>query len=419
MKKVIFFIVFFLLLISSYADNFSLKNLLDIVEKKNPEIQKYYILWKSARSKADGQGILPDPQIKFSYFVNSIETRVGPQIGSFGIVQAFPWFGKLKLEKDISLKNADILFEKYNEKKLEIVYKVKKILYKYYLKNKTLQILEKNVSLLEELENVMQKKYRTGKFQYVNLIKLQIDLDLLKNRVKSTTDLLPPIKAELLTLLNIDEEKYVFLFEEIKNAKFDYEKSFLNIKLSKYKPILKAYRELLLKNKLVIKLARKAKKPDMSIGFNYIFTKKGLMPDVVDNGKDPFAIMLSMRIPVWEKRNKSKLIEAELSFRANRKNMESLENTLELKIEKLVYEIKNSERNVRLYSDNIIPNLKKTLIVARKAYETGMGSFADLIELNRMLLKYKLLLEKNLVKKAKRIAEVEFIIGKKLNGEKK
>ncbi len=418
MKKVLFLIVFCLFLVASYADSFFLKDILRIAEKNNPEIQGYYNLWQSARSKADGEGFLPDPQIKFSYFVNSVETRVGPQIGSFGIVQVFPWFGKLKLKKDIALKNADILYEKYLEKKLEVAYKVKKSFYKYYLKDKRLRILEQNVLLLNELENLMQKKYSTGKAKYVNLIKIQIDLDLLKNRVRSTADLLPPIKAELLTLLNIDEYKKNFLLEEIKNSKFEYDASFLSNLLHKNKPLIKTFREILFKNRRSMELAAKATKPDFSIGFNYVFTKKSMMLDVIDNGKDPLAIMLSMKIPVWKKRNRAKIVETELFFRSNKKKLESIQNVLELKIEKLIYIIKDAERKINLYSNKIIPDLDKTIQVVRKSYEAGMGSFSDLIELNQMMLKYKLLLEENTVKKTINIAEMEFIIGKNLYGEK-
>ena len=414
MKKILFLFLYFFLFTFIFSKPPVIDDLVKTAQDNNPEIQEYYNKWQSALKRADTYGYLPDPQIKFSYFVKSIETRVGPQLGSFGVSQTIPWFGKLKLKKNIYLKDANVYYERYLEKKLEITLKVKKVFFKYYLKKQTLNIINNNILLLTELENIMHKKYKTGKSKYIDLVKLQIELDILKSRHKSIAGLLIPIKDELSTILNINL-KEMLLPDKIQDQLSDYNENVLKDLMKKNKPLLKGLRELLSKKKAKIKFEKKTDKPDFSIGFNYILTKKSLMPDIIDNGKDPFAIMFSMKLPVSKKRNISKIKEAEFSYRANKYQMENIKNILETKLKRIIFNIKDVNWNIALYKKKIIPNLKKLIIVERKAFESGKGSFSNLIDLNRMILKYQLLLEKFIIKKAENNAELEMLIGGSLN----
>ena len=67
--------------------------------KNNPGLKGKFNEYMAALEKVPQAGALPDPQIAFGYFIQPVETRVGPQQARFFVVQMFPWFGTLMPKK--------------------------------------------------------------------------------------------------------------------------------------------------------------------------------------------------------------------------------------------------------------------------------------------------------------------------------
>ena len=80
-------------------ESYSLEQLLYKGLSQNPSLkeQKHYISASSYKSEI--ARALPDPQIQLSYYIDEVETRVGPQEGSVGISQQIPWLKKLDLKR--------------------------------------------------------------------------------------------------------------------------------------------------------------------------------------------------------------------------------------------------------------------------------------------------------------------------------
>lgn len=53
---------------------------------------------------------LPDPRLSFGFFINEVETRVGPQRAKIGLQQTFPWIGKLQDRHDAASREKLRLF---------------------------------------------------------------------------------------------------------------------------------------------------------------------------------------------------------------------------------------------------------------------------------------------------------------------
>jgi len=73
----------------------------------NPQLEAAVNRWKAALEMVAPARTLPDPHFNFGYFVEQVETRVGPEDYTVGISQAFPWFGKLTLRGKAALEGAN------------------------------------------------------------------------------------------------------------------------------------------------------------------------------------------------------------------------------------------------------------------------------------------------------------------------
>ena len=72
----------------------------------NADLKARFEEWKAALEQVPQAKALDDPKFTYSYFIEEVETRVGPQRNKFGIMQVFPWFGKIEAGTDVAARRA-------------------------------------------------------------------------------------------------------------------------------------------------------------------------------------------------------------------------------------------------------------------------------------------------------------------------
>ena len=151
----------------------------------NPELESAFYRWKAALEKIPQVKTLPDPRFTFAYYIQSVETRVGPQVASVALFQTFPWFGVLDLRGDIAAEEANALKAQYDALKLRLFYDVKNSFYEYAYLAQAIQITREDVALLKYLESVARARYSAGATPYSDVLKTQVQLGRLEDRLKT------------------------------------------------------------------------------------------------------------------------------------------------------------------------------------------------------------------------------------------
>jgi len=399
-----------------YNDNVNnLEFYLNYAAKNNPGLKAAFKRWKAELEKVTQVQSLPDPKFNFAYFISEVETKVGPQQMKVGFMQKFPWFGKLKLRGEKVFERAQALKENFERVKLELFYKVKKLYYDYYFVSKSIEIIRESITLLEVVNEQIGSMYSTGIASYSNLIRIQVELDKLKDKMKSLEDKRPSIGVALNAVMNRPFKKKIYVEKDIKNIEFQLNSSILNWFLRKHNPELKILDHFALSIKAGVKLARKNYLPDISIGADVIVTGDSSMPGVLDSGKDPFLIKMSMNIPLRFKKINASIKEAKMRLEVVNYEKIEKENRLTSILESSLFKFNDSGRIVKLYRDSLIPKAKQAFEVTKTAFSTGRAGFLDFIDTQRTLLDFELILEKAKSSHLQTLAFLEKIIGKKLN----
>lgn len=396
----------------------TLQDLLAEAALNNPGLKAAFHQWKAALEKVPQVRALPNPQLNFAYFIREVETRVGPQQGKAGIMQMFPWFGKLKLKGSAALEAAEAKRHKYENVKLNLFYRVKEAYFDYYYITRTITILKANVQLLEYLERVIEAKYRTGTASYSSLLKIQVELDKLQNRLQSAKEVLKPVKVRLNAALNRLPETPLPIPGQIQPDDLQISEGRLKELLKKDNPVLKSMDSTAAMEQVNIKLAMKKSFPDFSIGIDYMFTGEARMSGVPDSGKDPIAAMLSIRLPLWSKKNKAAVKEADARHRAALNKKKEEENRLLARLEMVLFQYRDAQRKIALYKNSLLPRAQQALEVTRSAFETGKADFLDFIDSQRIYLAFELEYEKAKTSFAKRLAELEMLVGETIATKK-
>jgi cobalt-zinc-cadmium efflux system outer membrane protein len=396
------------------TENSTLHDLLAAAALNNRGLRAAFERWQGALARVSRVKALPDPQLTFAYFVREIETRVGPQQVKVGIMQMFPWFGKLKLKGNAAAEAANVRKQQYENIKRSLFYEVKTTYYDYYYAVRRVEVLKKNVELLENLESVIQVKYRTGSVSYASLVKIQVERDKLQDRLKSALDNLEPVKARLNAALNRPVHAPLPVPREtaMEDEPVELSRERLEERLKANNPVLKAIDAMAAKSEIGIKLAKKNYYPDFSLGLDYMPTGEARMPGIPDSGKDPLAAMVSIRLPLWFKKNKAGVNEANALYRAALYQREEAENNLLARLETVLFKYRDAERKVKLYRESLLPRAQQALEVTRSAFEVGKADFLDFIDSQRMLLMFELEYEEARTLHAQRLAELQMMVGK-------
>ncbi len=112
-----------------------------VAAENNPGIKARFNEYMAALKVAPQVKALPDPQLAFGYFIQPVETRVGPQEFRISASQMFPWFGTLKTKENMAIQTAKAKYEAFEEAKSKLFNEVKGTYYNLYFNGKADQIL--------------------------------------------------------------------------------------------------------------------------------------------------------------------------------------------------------------------------------------------------------------------------------------
>ncbi len=393
----------------------SLSNCLAYAAAHNPELQAAFSRYKAALEAVAPARTLPDPRFTYRYFIQEVETRVGPQQQSFGLAQTFPWFGKLQASGDIALEKAKAQGQAFEAAKLKLFYQVKHAYYEYYYLARAISVTKENVELMRYIEQVVRTKYKVAAAGHQDVIRAQVEQGKLEDRLRALQGLRSPIMAKLNAALNRPAGAELPWPTEVpQEEKIEASDEQILTWLGEANPELKALDYQIAAQKKAVELAGKDYFPDITLGVDYIDTAEALMSGTPDSGKDPVVVMASVNLPIWHDKYQANQRRARASYLAALKERLGVENALASEVHLALYEFRDAQRKINLYRDSLIPKAEQSLKVTQAAFMADKASFLDLIDAERMLLEFQLLYERALANNAQRLAQLEMLVGREL-----
>ena len=392
-------------------DLITIDNYLKVAAKNNEELKAAFEQWHTALEQVPKIKVLPDPKFTYSYFIEEIETRTGPQKQKLSISQTFPWIGVIESRTDIAAANARSAYKNFESAKLELFYKVKSSFYEYAYLKQAIDIAKQNLELIQYFEEVVRARYTTSTGTHPDIIRAQIELAILQEKVESLEKLRIPIVAGLNSILNRENNSPLGWPQREKYIAIEIDKQSIIDKMIKNNPKLLALDFDIAAAKAGIELAKKRFYPDINIGLDWIQTDEARNTSVSDSGKDPIIAMFSLNIPIWTKSYKAAELQARAISRMKVAQKAQNENDLTAKLEKSLYSYEDSARKIKLYEDLLIPKAKEMLNASESAYTAGNVDFLSLIDSQRTLLEFQLSYEREVTNNLQEKASIEMFTG--------
>jgi len=379
----------------------------------NPGLEAAFKRWKAALERVPQVRSLPDPKLSYAYYIERVETRVGPQRHRVGLAQVFPWFGKLRLRGDVALAEAEAAYRRFESERLKLFFEVKDAYYELAYLARAVAITQENMDLAKYLEGVALSRYRVGAAQHADVIRAQVELGKLEDKLRTLRDLKEPIVAKLNAALNRPPATAVPWPRDIHTEHVEANDELILAWMRETNPELKGLEADIAKQRAAVDLAKKNYYPDITLGVDYIDTGSARI-HTSDSGKDPVLAKVSINLPIWYAKYRASEREAKARLRAARRSVQNRGNALSAQVKLTLFKFRDAERKIDLYRDTLVPKARQSLRATETAYKGGKMNFLDLVDAQRVLLVFQLAYERALADRAQRLAELEMLVGREL-----
>ncbi len=379
------------------GENASLNDYILFALEESSELKSAFAAYSAALQKSPQVSSLPDPTLNYGYFINEAQTRVGPQEQKVGFMQPIPWFGKLSLKGEIADSEAKAAFYAFLAKKNKLVTDLTSAYFELaYLKSAS-EITDANFGLLQRWEQVVTQKYRSQTGTQANLIKVQVELGKLEDKLKELKDLEAPLRARFNALLNrksflkvsVSENALAVSSNALRRRVTTLNQKILESNLEENNPELLFIDALIEAKKSGIELAYKNFYPDFGIGADYVFVGDRASAGS-ESGDDALLGMFSVTIPLYRSKYEAGLSQAKSEKRSAEEMKKAKTHALHSRLAKGIFDIKDSNRKIKLYQHTLVPKAEESLESTYTTFEAGESTFLDLLDAERVFLEFKL-----------------------------
>ena len=391
-----------------------LSTLLDEAVRNNPDILAVRRGWQAAAQVPSQVSTPPDPQVTlqqvavgsprpFAGFSNSDFAYIG-----FGISQDLPYPGKLKLKGESAQQDVTISRDKLEAVRRSVLQQVKEAYFQIAYVQQTLEVLDRNGKLLEQIEKIADARYRVGEGSQQDILKAQLERTKLLRDVAHYHQLMETQQALLRKLLNRPPGFPGISTEQLVETPLHATSDELLAKVRTENPEVSGQQEMVKRQSLQVEIARKDRYPDFSVQYMWQHT--------AEQFRDYYMLSFSARIPIYRRRKLNpEMNQAVEELNRSRREYESQIQSAYFNIRNQYIAAETASQMLKIYREGLIPQALATYRAGLAAYETGTLDFESLFSAFLDVLNFDGEYWKTLMEHETALARIEQITGVRLN----
>lgn len=359
-------------------DPLTLEAALAYAEAHSPALQAARSRLQAARKVPVQVSAYDDPMVMWDNW-NAPENLRIDQAGNniFRLSQKIPFPGKLRLKGEIAAKEAEQRAEELRIAQIDVAAQVKKAYYALWLIHQNLQVYSREKELGAQFARIAEQKYAVGQVSQPDVLRAQVELTRLVNRITTETLTLEKARAQLNTLLSRPLEAPLGMPQDPPSPAVTYSPTALEALTLNNRPELLAQAKTIEKETLALALARKAYYPDFEASVSR-FVNFGQ--------RDGFGFVLSVTIPLaFRYKYDAGVEEALANQQTARSELHRVQDVALFEVKQALVEAQTALEQLNLLLHTHIPQAEQALASAQIGYQTGKADFLALIDSLRIV----------------------------------
>ncbi len=415
-KLLLLFLFVLPISVSAQKTDTTLDSLINESINVSPKIKMLKAKRLAAYNRIPQNSNLPDPMLTLG-MVN-IPTRSFTFDGDpmtqkiVGLKQSIPFPGTLSAKEEVDAIDTLIIDQEIQDAENEIRKVFSNNYYELSYIRRAIFYAEESKKLLQEISKVVSTKYAVSTASQQNLIKVQLEITRISEKIEDLKGKEKSILAELNALLLRNDSSKIYT-ELIQDVSFkDFTVAQLDSIARTNRPLLKGVSLAEKKAKLKEDVARLNYYPNFSVGMQYAFREQlasGLLPS------DLFSVVVGISIPINYGGKRSSQVEEAVSLQQMyAEQYSSTIQSLDGNLGNFISELNSLKERIALFKDGLLPQARQNFNSALASYQVNEVDFINVIDAQDQLFKIETNLYKLKTDYLKKIADLEFLIGTSL-----
>jgi len=393
----------------------SIKDVEQVAIQNDPIIIKLQAKSAAYMEEADAEAQLPDPRMKFGAVNIPIKSFDFKQESMtqivVGVQQAFPPSGMRAQKREKKLLQAEVQRAEYTNRALHVLRNLRKSWMEVYYYNQAISVIDESKEVFAQLVKITQYQYRAGRGQQQDVVRAQLELSLLEDRWVTLHQMKETNVAELERWAGASVKKHTLslLFPELPGLP-PLEAMQENIEFHPAMASQKAQMGAARKNVAIVK---ESYGPTWMVDLSYgLRLGENVVNNVAMKRSDFMSAMVSVDLPFFTEKRQDKRLNA----RGHELNAAS--DSIEAKRRELRRTLDASYANwfrlgqrLEFYKSTVLPESSQYAEASRKAYQSHVSDFSELIRARLRQLESNLQTLRIRVDRAKYHYDLQYIVG--------
>lgn len=383
-----------------------------------PELSANVARWHAARHRVDAVDELGSPTVSYGLFLQSVETRVGPQRHRVSVQQPIPWPAKASSREDVERARVLVEEARYDVATLDVLWQVGDAYWRLWEVDRVHRWHEEHIAIVEALAASARARVEIGTALVADVGQTELVISRTMDMIQAAHEAHAQASIELARAAGLEPtvERLPIADREPQPRLPAESEAELN-EAAAATPQIETIERMQLVREQEAEAALKARYPDFGVGVDWIETGAAADPTMPDSGKDPVIAMVSVKVPLWSGENVAAAEAAKAEKLALEAEQESAQRNSIAAVQKTLADIRETARRARLYRQTLIPQAEAVLGSVRGAYEVGKSGIASILLAQNELLSLRVALARTLAEHERHWVMLERLVGRPVAAE--
>jgi outer membrane protein, heavy metal efflux system len=356
-----------------------LADLITEAERNNPQIAAARHGWEAAKQIPSQVSTLPDPQFTaqqvnvgsprpFAGYTNSDFAYFG-----LGVSQDFPYPGKLRLRGELAKRDADVVQQQYESVRRSVLAGIKAAYFQLSYLSKTLEILESDGELLQQVEKAADARYRSGMGNQHDLLQAQLERTKLLREITMHHLEVAKMQAQIKQLLNRSQSSPDIEPADLPETPLAYTFDELLSTAKGENSDISGAQKMVEKQSIQVDIAHKDFYPDFNVQYLWQRTDP-------TQYRAYYMLTFNVRVPIYRTRKqRPELAQAEAELSRSRSEAESRTQQVAFELRTEYDTAQKNAEILKIYREGLLPQARAEFEAGVAAYQNNRQDFQTLL----------------------------------------
>ena len=379
--------------------------------RNDPTTKKARAQQDSFREKSVAANTWPDPKLNMGIVnisANTMDFQKEPMTQAVvGLTQMFPPWGAVGAKSGQLQSMSDAMGHEAKNRRLLTLVGVRKSWLDVYQQYQAIKIIEESLEVFKQFISVTQFQYRAGRGNQQDVIRAQLEQNLLEDQLRDTEAKYESSVAVLARWLGVERIRQTLDMQLPGFSKLPSDKQILS-NLERH-PTVMARKMRVTAAENGVNYADSQSNPGWALKVWYGYRAE----DNFGRPRDDFlSAMLTFDLPLFTGKRQDRMVSASKSdVIASKQELDNWLREIKMRVEKTMAVYNRADERVQLYQGSVLPHSEQNTEATLSAYKNGVTDFNVLVRARLTELKSQLQFVKLNVERAKAQVELLYLAG--------